>query len=288
MYLPEEIAKARVLVTVKTYPNPSIKYDELVCNAGFLENGQWVRMYPVRFRALPYEQQYAKYNWIELDLKRKRDDLRQESYSPKRGIEEEIRTVGHIDTGKKRDWAERKQIALREVFTSMKDLIQLAKTPQIWKSLATVKPAEIVKFEIVEDEREWKPKFRDGLRQLSLFDSRKEKKSREPDVVRKLPYKYYYHFLATGDSKPRRMMIEDWEIGALYWNCLADVEGDEVVANEKVRQKYETEFLNKDLYFFVGTTKANHIKAPNPFVIIGVFYPPQTPQQPQLSLPLEF
>lgn len=288
MYLPEEIDKARVVVTVKTYPNPSIKYDELVCNAGFLESGQWIRIYPVKFRALPYAQQYAKFNWIELDLIRKRDDFRQESYSPRRGIEEEIKLVGSIDKGKKRDWPKRREFALREVFDSMSELIKLAKTPNIWKSLATVKPTEIVKFEIVEDEREWKPKVRDGLRQLGLFDTRTEKQSRELDVVRKLPYKYYYHFLTVGDSKPRRMMIEDWEIGALYWKCLAAAEGDEVVANEKVRQKYETEFLNKDLYFFVGTTKANHIKAPNPFVIIGVFYPPQIPQQPQLSLPLEF
>jgi len=59
----------------------------------------------------------------------------------------------------------------------------------------------------------------------------------------------------------------------------------EIAANDKVRQKYETEFLEKDLYLFVGTTKANHIKAHNPFVIIGVFYPPFAPFQ-QLSFDL--
>lgn len=66
-------------------------------------------------------------------------------------------------------------------------------------------------------------------------------------------------------------MIEDWEIGALYWNCLAQTEGDEVEANKLVRKKYEEEFLAKDLFLFVGTTMANHMRAPNPFVIIGVF-----------------
>ena len=73
-------------------------------------------------------------------------------------------------------------------------------------------------------------------------------------------------------------MIEDWEIGALYWNCLADTEGDEVEANKLVRKKYEEEFFSKDLSLFVGTTKAHHVRAPNPFVIIGVFYPPITGQ----------
>jgi hypothetical protein len=56
VYLPKEIPNARVLITVKTYPTPSAKYDELVCNAGFLENGKWIRIYvsvtkysPLRF-----------------------------------------------------------------------------------------------------------------------------------------------------------------------------------------------------------------------------------------------
>ena len=285
MYLPEEIPKAKVLVTVKTYPNPSAKYDELVCNAGFLESGEWVRIYPIQFRALPYEQQYKKYNWIQLDLVRKKDDFRQESYRPKQGIDEDIKIVDRVDTGKNRDWSERKAFALREVFVSMHDLIAQAKTRNIWKSLATVKSKEIVKFEIVEDEREWKPSIRKELRQMSLFDRGRDKQSRELRVVRKLPYKYYYHFLTEGDSKPRRMMIEDWEIGALYWNCLAQAEGDEFAANDLIRQKYETEFFEKDLHLFVGTTKANHTRAPNPFVIIGVFYPPFIPHQ-QLSFNL--
>lgn len=278
MYLPQKISNARVLIAVKTYPNPSIKYDELVCNAGFLDSGEWIRIYPVKFRALPYEQQYNKYNWIELNLIKRRDDARQESYQPQMGIDEEIRLVGAISTGKNRKWSERKRYALNEVFTSMSDLITLAKTPNIWKSIATVKPKEIVDFVIEEDERDWKPSVLDGLRQMSLFGQSKGGKSRELEVVRKLPYKYYYRFLTEGDTKPRRMMIEDWEIGALFWNCLAQTEGDEIAANELVRKKYEQEFLEKDLYFFVGTTLANHFRAPNPFVIIGIFYPPFTPQ----------
>lgn len=43
-------------------------------------------------------------------------------------------------------------------------------------------------------------------------------------------------------------MIEDWEIGALYWNCLRATEGtDEAAALAKVKDKYETEFV-KDEY----------------------------------------
>ena len=39
--------RKKVLLTVTTYPLPSRSYDELVCTAGILENGAWIRIYPV-------------------------------------------------------------------------------------------------------------------------------------------------------------------------------------------------------------------------------------------------
>ena len=57
--------KKRILVVVKTYPNPSRNYGETVCCAGVdLDSGRWVRMYPITFRQLA-ERQFAKYQLIE-------------------------------------------------------------------------------------------------------------------------------------------------------------------------------------------------------------------------------
>ena len=42
-----EITQAEVFITVKTYPQPSISYGELVCTAGLLNGEQWIRIYPV-------------------------------------------------------------------------------------------------------------------------------------------------------------------------------------------------------------------------------------------------
>jgi hypothetical protein len=75
------------------------------------------------------------------------------------------------------------------------------------------------------------------------------------------------------------LMIEDWEIGALYWKCLKNAGNNEELAIEKVRQKYWNEFLARDVHLFLGTTLANHLRAPNPFIIIGVFPPPPVKQQ---------
>jgi hypothetical protein len=268
-YLPYDILKARVLITVKTYPLPSRGYTELVCTAGLLDGTKWIRMYPIPFRFLQDNKQYPKYAWVEVDLTRNTKDFRPESYRLKNDNYNVLKKVGTAD-----NWAARKSFVLNEVFTSMEKLIDLAKGATK-KSLATVKPKEIVDFEIKPDEREWKKEWLEQLQQRNMFEPDKQNGKRT--IIRKLPYKFYYHFL-TEDNKIRKLMIEDWEIGALYWNCLVQTSGDEEAAKQLVKQKYLEEFVEKDLYLFVGTTKQFHNVAPNPFVIIGVFYPPKTSQ----------
>lgn len=89
-----------------------------------------------------------------------------------------------------------------------------------------------------------------------------------------IPNKFFYRFL-DDEGNESKLMIEDWEIGALYWNCLKNADGNENTALRKVKEQYEDNFIqHKDLYFFLGTTKRWHSRRMhNPFVIIGVFYP---------------
>ena len=148
------MAKTRVLITVKTYPTISSKYEELVCTAGFTEDGRWIRIYPIQFRKKSYSEQYKKYDWIELDLIK---------------------------------------------------------------------------------------------------------------------------------NKQSKLMIEDWEIGQLFWNCFAKHEGNEQKACEDVRKKYFDNFAQtKDLHFFLGTAQLHHFVSKNPFMIIGVFYPKKEKSVPTL------
>jgi hypothetical protein len=232
-------------------------------------------MYPIPYRFLQDQQKYPKYSWIELNLIRKTDDFRPESYSPKLGVDEPIKVFEQIGTAN--EWMARKSYVLKEVFTSMKELIELSKDPNQRKSLATLKPSRIVDFVVEEDEREWKQEWQDQLKQFNMFELSAQGGQRK--LVKKLPYKFFYRFFSEGDKEPRKMMIEDWEIGALYWNCLYRANGDEQIALNMVKQKYLEEFADKDLHLFVGTTLKFHaISAPNPFVIIGLFYPPKTDQ----------
>jgi hypothetical protein len=273
-------AKRRVFITVKTYPTLSEKYDELVCTAGILDDGSWVRIYPLPFRKLDYKQWYSKYQWIEFELEKNTEDVRPETY---RVVNREtIRAIGK-PVGTDNYWQKRKDIILprNRIHRNLSELIKLAHANEL--SLAVFKPKKMLGFDIEETERDW-PKDKLALlkakgRQLSLFKTQDELK-KEFSVVRKLPYKFFYKFVDQ-EGREARLMIEDWEIGALYWNCLKRAGGDELETIAKVKKKYFDQFSKLDIHLFLGTTKQYHGWAKNPFVIIGVFYPPYN-LQPRL------
>jgi len=262
----------KVLITVTTYPQPSRSHDELVCTAGILESGEWIRIYPVPLSFLidlkgTGQVNNVKYTWMELELRRRTDDFRPESHSPINYDFRDLVLIERLDT--KSNWLKRKEFVLKNVYTNISTLIEQSKAPTN-VSLATFKPQSIVRLEWEADSREWKNEWKNLRKQGDLFGVDKDPEK----LIPKLPYKFFYVF--TDDTgKERRLMIEDWEIGALYWNCLRDAEGNEAIALQKVKNQYEHNFKeNKDIYFFLGTTRQWHMRrAKNPFVIIGVFYP---------------
>lgn len=275
------MALKKVLIAVKTYPTLSEKYDELVCTAGFLEDGSWIRIYPIPFRKLADESQYKKWQWITIDLERNiKKDQRGESYRPV-DIDKPILLGPIVPTDN--NWAYRKPYVLHEVYTNMEELIAESQRPP-YKSLAVVKPTQIKDFIWEEVDRDWnleklKAVYANQM-QGDLFKQEDERVAFT--VAKKLPYKFSYVF-TTEDGKERTLMIEDWELGMLYWNCLAAANNDEQIACQKVKEMYFNKMVRgKDFYFLMGTTLKHHIGSPNPFIIIGTFYPKH--EDPELSL----
>lgn len=269
----------RILITVKTYPTLSAKYGELVCTAGLRQDGSWIRIYPVPFRQLEAYQKFPKYSFIEAEIVRNHKDARPESHKVNTDTlnltGEELSTGDH--------WRERRQWILKRgtVHTNLTELIEANKQGVL--SIATFKPAKIIDFKAEADKADW------GDEKLAAVDALASqgdlfsgwKGADLAALIRKLPWKFSYT-LEDEAGKRSTMMIEDWEIGELYWNCLKTSKSP-TEAVEKVRQKYLTEFATKDLYLYLGTTKKYDRWANNPFVIIGVFYPP-IQQQAELDL----
>ena len=275
------MALTRVLITVKTYPTLSTKYEELVCTAGFREDGSWIRIYPVQFRKKGYSEQYRKYDWIEIDLVKNKSDFRPESYRPV-SHDTEIKILDRIDSDRG-SWEERRKFVLKKVHTNLTSLIAEAKDKTVSTSLAVFKPS-IIKDVLIEScEREWSKEKLETLKQLSIFDS---VSSEKPQVVRKLPYKFSYVF-ADDVGKEATLMIEDWELGQLYWNSLNRYDGydREAKACNDVRKKYLDDFAKtKDLHLFLGTSQQFHFVGHNPFMVIGTFHPKHKKINPQGSL----
>jgi len=205
-------------------------------------------------------------------------DFRPESHRP-HAHDTEFDIVGHIDT--KNNWEERKKYVLGKVYYNLTELIAEAHNKAICTSLAVFKPSNIIDFTIEQEEREWDQKkiakLEEERKQMDLF-----KQPEDPfKVVMKLPYKFSY-VLEDNQARRSKMMIEDWEIGQLYWNCLSRYEGNETKAIADVRKKYFDDFAKtKDLYLFLGTSQVHHYVSRNPFMIIGTFHPKV---QSQLSL----
>jgi hypothetical protein len=274
--------RTKVLITVKAYPSSSRKYNETVCTAGITESGNWIRIYPIPFRQLDYNNQFKKYEWIELDLIRNDSDFRPESYRPRNIDLSDIKSLGTIKSDGN-SWIERRHHVLEKVYYSLNEIIAEAKNKNICTSLVTFKPTKILDFVYEETEREWNKEKLEFLKskklQMSIFDNEYENDISDFEVVDKLPYKFSFVFEDINGVKSK-LMIEDWETGMLYWNSLIRHRGDEQKACEDVKKKYFDDFAKtKDYYFFLGTTKLHHFVAPNPFVIIGDFRPKHIKQE---------
>jgi hypothetical protein len=253
----------KVLITVKTYPIPSAKYDELVCTAGVTETGDFVRLYPVNFRDLPWTKQYRKYQWLMVDaVKHTGWDSRKESYRPDCST---IQLLGE-PLSSRNDWEERGRYVLAQASQSMEELC--AKQKENKTSLGIFRPKEIIDLIVSPDAPDWNPGFKAALMQQRLWENRKA--SKEPP--RKVPFKFQYRF-ACNDTRCKgahQMMIEDWEVGALFWRCV-DGGATPAEACGMVKRKFLGQLCNpeRETHFYVGTILAH----PNSWVVIGVYWP---------------
>ena len=274
-------SKKNILILVKTYPVLSKKYDELVCTAGLTEEGEWIRLYPIPFRLIDFEKQYSKYQWVEMSVMKNTSDYRPESYK----VDIDSITPRDSIPIKPNNWEERNKIILDNgphVYYKLEDLIKQSQKDDT--SLGILKPFKVIDFVATPTERKWDQNKINYIlskhEQLSLFQNLEN----DLRIIRKVPYKFQYVFQDDPADRPYKLMIEDWEIGVLYWK-MYDKFKDETIAIEKVREKYFLYFVEnpkRELYFFMGTTLEHH-KSPSPFVIIGVY---STPKRPETTMSL--
>ncbi len=256
-----------ILICVKTYPEYSKKYTETVCTTGVLrDTKELVRLYPIPYRYLEGERQFAKYQWITASIS-KSTDSRPESYR----INANTIRLGEVVEAKE-EWAERKRWVLSEsnIYSSLEALIE--KQEEDNTSIGIIKPTEVNDFsirrktesELVEAEQ----KKASIMAQLDMF-----REKQELDII---PVRFYLSFHCHGPScHGHEISILDWEIVQLYRKIKNESNWE-----GKIRDKVLNHICSdgRDTYFIMGNMAARyHI-----FCVLGFFWPAKTAQQ---SLP---
>jgi hypothetical protein len=245
-----------VLITVKAYPNPSMKYVETVCCAGIdLATNQWIRLYPIPFRDLDESQKFKKYNIIRVKCY-KSNDARIESYKVD---SDSIEILDHIDTKKK--WEQRKKLLLPTVSESFCKILCDASQN---KSLGMFKPGDVT-FSYSKSDLKNPDSRQAAYAQLSFFDKNKK-------AIEQIPFDFYYSFTCNNCSQCQghKLLIIDWELGQSYRSWRYRYKSEKLLL-EKIEERWHKNMCTSkyDTYFFVG----NQRRFKNQFMVLGVFYP---------------
>lgn len=253
------------LITVKTYPTPSTKHRETVCTAAVTHEDGWIRLYPINYRELPVNQQFSKYQLIQLRMRKHAEskDRRPESYCPD---EASIQLLDTFSTVSDKAWNLRRDWLLPTVSPSMCAIQREQEATK--KSLGMFRPKEVQDLLILDTDAEWSGKKKAEMSQMRMFYEKTLK-------LEKIPFDFKYKYRCddlqcTGHTQ----MILDWEIVELY-RKLRQTHDDLSEIKLKIRKKFLSDLCGKDrdTHFFVG----NHSLYPNSFMILGIFWPPRLP-----------
>ncbi len=259
MTLPHDWKEEKVLITVKTYPHPSMQHLETVCTAGITESGNWIRLYPISFRYLPYEKQYKKYQWIKLRVKKHQKDFRPESFLPDA---DSIERLNELSTTKDKYWSARKKLLLPLVKSSLEEINDLYAKRKV--SLGIFKPKEILDFYWKKVSDQWSEKHEDVLRQGVLFGT-------QPKPLEKIPLEFRYKFRCNDlNCNGHDICLIDWEIYEAFRSWKYKYDSSTLM--EKIKEKWLDQIWHRDRdsYFIVGTRYPYQV-----FMILGIFWPPK-------------
>ncbi len=269
--------KAKILILCKTYPSPSAKYAETSCVAGMEENGSLIRLYPVPFRLVGKDQQFAKWQWIEATIEKSPFDHRPESH--KIGID----TIVVGDKVPAGSWNERRALLSKfPVYESFEALDQARLSEGI--TLGLLRPSRIIGLHVRPASSEtWTEEEVDKLekmqRQPSLFEEDERASIRR---LEKVPFDFHYTYECTsgGVTSSSTHKISDWEAAQLYRNVRKThgADGWEL----PFRKKLEVSLPGQDLMLLMGTIH----RFPHQWLIISLIYPPRLLPSETSQLPL--
>ncbi|MDR6396589.1 hypothetical protein [Herbaspirillum seropedicae] len=130
------------MILAKTYPSPSAQYMETSCVAGINQNGAMRRLCPVPFRMIEDGQQFQKWQWIDVLVKKANKDHRPESHN----LYVDTISCGEVIEAK-REWGYRREWIDKIPTFNNFDAIEVERLND-GLSLALLRPKRLIRLEI--------------------------------------------------------------------------------------------------------------------------------------------
>lgn len=247
--------RSRVTVLVKASPQPSKKHSETVCCAGIDSNGDWKRMFPIRFRRLSGEKSFKRWDIVEYRYSLPHDDKRKESC---RVHEESISIRSRVkNSAEKTNLVERALVDSEAEATSRGASLALIRprNPRFtWQKLSNAE---------LDSDRQ---KFQQQAAQLSMLEE-------EISAYEPCPFRFKMSY--DDDAGNHNKTCADWETSAAFFNLRQTMDTKSVLTY--LEETYCQTYVEKGLVFALGNMK----KRPQTWQLLGLF--PVLPQtQPEL------
>lgn len=234
---------SRVIILVKALPQPSKQYGETVCCAGITAEGDWKRLYPVRFRHPQGEQSFSRWNWVDFQYRKPTRDPRHESCY----VHEESIKVGKVLLER-----ERASLLNRIIVGSA------VRAAELGQSLALIRPRNtrfIFKSKSIGELDEEREAYKQAASQDDFFDQK---------LADLEPSPYEFRFSFDDDGGKHNYQNGDWEAHAMFFR-------ERHRKSEKQALKWMSEVFNEDypkrgMAFAIG----NMAKRPQTWQLLGV------------------
>lgn len=244
--------RERAVILVKAWPQPSKRYGETVCCAGVTPQGEWRRLFPIRYRHLTGDSKFSRWDIVEYGWHRPKDDPRKES---RRVDEPSLRILGKM---KERE---------REGFFDRLLRRSTAEAYDRGESLTLIRPRSLTFRAKRKSEREMEADFgrRDrALAQKDMFD---------PDLKR-LPICPYALRIQYEDSDGGHGgMCGDWETTWTFMKWRKEYGEDDAI--RRLKERYEQEYMDNGVALALGTVH----KRPRQWLLLGVVRLDEAKQQ---------
>lgn len=260
---------------VKAYPALSKTYGEVSCIAGARMTGEGspalIRLYPVPFRALESDQQFAKYQPVRVRVETHGGDRRPETRRPDR---DSIELLGPA-LPTTHEWESRRRFVEPLMVGSMCEVLRRQR--EDGTSLGVFRPKRVLDiiFEPANVQQEKAAIARAWAAQGSLLDglAASEEKSHQITELEQIPWTFKYKYECDEPGcKTHTQSIVDWEIAAFYRHIRNHADWRECL---KARWIGDLCNPSRDTAFFVGNMH-QHL---NSFLVLGVWWPPRRPDQ---------